>query len=131
MRKIFLTILISVFIILPVIVKGHSAEDGEFLETGHMMKWGHHMAGGDWNWIGWIFMILIWTLIIVGIIVLIRWFIMSEANNKVPSSEARRVLIDQVNSGIKNISAEDILKERYVKGEIDRKEFEQKKKDLN
>ena len=63
---------------------------------------------------GVIFMFVWWIFIIFGAIALIRWLI------KQPNGLGADYSKTPV----------EILKERYAKGEIDKKEFETKKKDL-
>ena len=57
--------------------------------------------------------LLLWILVILGIVVLVKWLLERE---KKPSESGEGAL--------------DILKRRYAKGEIDKEEFEQKKRDL-
>jgi len=61
---------------------------------------------------GWIFMIIFWGLIVLGLIFLIRWFVGATRTSRGEES------------------ALDILKKRYASGEINKEEYEQKKRDL-
>jgi putative membrane protein len=61
---------------------------------------------------GWIFMIIFWGLVVVSLIFLIRWLVGMSKTTKVEES------------------ALDVLKKRYARGEINKEEFEEKKKDL-
>jgi len=63
---------------------------------------------------GWLFMILIWLLIIVGIVAIVKWI--ASASSGAQASQKRTAL--------------DILMERYARGEIEQAEFEKKKRDL-
>lgn len=76
------------------------------------MMW--NLGDNLWGWwFGWFFMLVWWVVITAAIVALIKWLF----NHN-----------DKKENGVK--SALDILKERYVKGEIDKKEFDEKKKDL-
>ena len=80
-------------------------------------SWGN-MWGGGFGF-GWIFMLVFWGLVIWGIIALVR------------GGTGHGCWGGHNHDGHKqNNNALDILKERYAKGEINKEEFEAKKKDL-
>lgn len=97
---------ILIFNLLPSVVLAHEGDN-----DNHMMGfYNSNMMGlnSSWWWFSWIFMILFWALIILGVIALAKWLL--NAN------------------GAGAGSALEILKERFAKGEIDKKEYEEKAK---
>ena len=66
--------------------------------------------GAGWGLLGFLHMTLWWVLLILGIVVLAKWLL----------SGAHR-------GGNRAL---EVLKERYARGEIQKEEFEQKKRDL-
>jgi putative membrane protein len=85
-------------------------------QRGGFGSWGmgSGMAGGYGMGI---FMIAFWVLILAGVFVLVKWLVKGSRGGHV----------DHMQSGS---GALEILEERYARGEIDRVEFEQKKRDL-
>jgi len=84
-------------------------------EWGHgpgMMGWGYGML---WWWP--IIMAAFWIAVIVGIVFLIRWLVISVRTGSHGTTPGD--------------SALEILKKRYARGEINKEEFEEKKKDLS
>ena len=76
--------------------------------------WGMHPMWGFWGvWgIGMMFFMLVfWGLVIVGVVLGIRWLI----------SQGKESRSD---------SALEILRQRYARGEINKEEFESRKRDL-
>ncbi len=76
-----------------------------------MMGWGYGMG---WFWT--IIMAAICVAVIVGIIFFIKWLVVSAGAGSGGAKSAD--------------SALDILRKRYARGEINKEEFEEKKKDL-
>jgi putative membrane protein len=75
---------------------------------------GNGMIGGGmgvWMFLGTIF----WILVIVGIVLLVVWGVQKGGGGGVGRAEE---------------SAMEILKKRYVRGEISKQEYEEKKRDL-
>ena len=78
--------------------------------------WGMYPGMMGWGWVGLLFMLVFWVLIVVLIILLIR---------RLLSSGTTRTASPPMED-----SAMEILKKRYARGEINKEEFEAKKKDL-
>jgi putative membrane protein len=75
----------------------------------------HEYWSGPWGFggMGGIFMLIFWVLLVVGIVWLIRYMITGRS------------------CGMEHETTPlEVMKKRYAKGEIDKKEFEEKKKDL-
>ncbi len=79
-----------------------------------MMHWGNFggMGIGGMGF-GWLFTILFWVVVIVGLVYLIKYII--KANKKEERKE----------------TSEDILRKRYASGELTREEFTERMKDLS
>jgi len=73
-----------------------------------------------WGTPGWgpgfgiVFMLLFWGLVIVGIVAIVKWLARPSAGAGTSPQK----------------SARQILDERYARGEIEREEYEQKRRDL-
>ena len=80
------------------------------------MMWGYDGFGFGGGGMG-IGMVLFWGLIIFGIVMLARGF---GGRSRATSSEFKA----------RDKTPQDILGERYARGEIDKAEFEQKRSDL-
>lgn len=80
---------------------------------GYQGPWGWHynMMGGGWGIFMFVFMLIFLGLAIAGIVVLVRYL---SPHSRSKSSE----------------DALEILKRRYARGEIQKAEFEEKRKDL-
>lgn len=79
-------------------------------------EWGWGWHPGWWMWGAWgigmlLIMLLFWILVIVALVVGIRWLV---SQGREPRSD----------------SALEILRQRYARGEINKEEFEAKKRDL-
>jgi putative membrane protein len=82
-------------------------------ERGYEWGWGMHpMMWGAWGFGMMLMMILFWGLVIVGIVMGIHW-LMREGQER------------------RSDSALEILRQRYARGEINKEEFEAKKRDLS
>ena len=77
-----------------------------------MWGWGY---GGYGNWLGWLgplVMVLFWAAVVTGIVFLVRF------------------LTRQGGSRDREDSALEVLRKRYARGEINKEEFEDKRRDL-
>jgi putative membrane protein len=78
---------------------------------GDMMGWG---GGWGWSWFGVVHMVLWWFLIVLGIVVLAKW-LFGGGGGRAAGREDRALAI---------------LRERYARGEIDKSEFDARRRDL-
>jgi len=113
-RKSFIWGFVMSLFIIPFIrgealAQGRGGYEGCPMGLGMMGQWGM-------GWFGMIFMLIFWVLVIASLILLIRWLIQKTRREAGPAHGGSRAI--------------DILKEHYARGEIDKEEFEEKKRDL-
>lgn len=73
----------------------------------------------DYGWgmshsFGWVFVVLLWVLIVLGIVAIARWLFSASVSSAAPQSK----------------TALEILSERYARGEIGKEEYDQKRRDI-
>jgi putative membrane protein len=87
--------------------------------TGDRPDYGHY--GWDWGWghmmFGSLMMILFWGGIILAIVFAVRWLGGATSHSAAPPTSRK--------------SALDILQDRFARGEIDKDEFEERKRLLS
>lgn len=84
---------------------------------GRMME--YHGYGLRLGW--WTLIILFWVLVVVGVIASLRWAIEGSRRDRGTRNEPA---LPPRNRAL------EILNERYAKGEIDKHEYEEKKRDI-
>jgi putative membrane protein len=100
--KQIITTAVTILFLQPSLLMANSAQ--------MMGNWEDHSMGW-FGGMGWISMLFFWGLVILLIIALIKWIMTPKTSS--------------------TLSALEILKARYAKGEIDKQEFENKKQDLS
>ncbi len=110
MRKQLKVAMISVFATLASLPAFAQADVGRTGYWHDSWGWGHMMFGG-------FMMIAFWGTIIVLIILAVRWLGSGSAQGRAGSASGRTAL--------------DILEERFARGEIDKAEFEERKRSLS
>lgn len=70
-------------------------------------------TGGGWGFFGVLHMVLWWVLIILGIVVLVKWLAGAKGNSRGVGDRAL-----------------EILRGRYARWEIDKDEYDTRKRDL-
>ncbi len=105
---------IAILIIVPLVFGAVSGwQGGGWGMMGPGMMGPGMMGGFGWGWFMPIFFIIFWGLVIWGIVALVRG--LSGPRSSDSSKEE---------------SALEVLKRRYARGEINKEEYEEKKKDL-
>ncbi len=107
MRKVFRFLLLAS-------MTANLLPEADALAEWHGYGWGPCPGMMGWGWFGGIMMGIVWIGAIIVIVLLIRRLLASGAGG-VRGGEG---------------SALDILKKRYARGEINKEEFEEKRKDL-
>lgn len=107
--------IILLFLSFLLFQKESFAQSGGYL--GNWCQGPGWMGWGGSGWFGIFHMILFWVVLVALIIFLIRLFVSSRHTDP--------------NSIHHQASAFEVLKKRYARGEIDKEEFESKKKELS